>query len=168
VSANAFYVKFDCLGNGLVQIEDASGFVDFGQIDRASDKFLLVEGYREGFLDAGEVSEVQTVLFLALTGRRNIHAPLDLLSPAPKVINAARCANDPDTYLFCLLVPEVRPIEKQAILGVCGFLTISKFQRWLEQMQRLERSFREFHQGSSSGSGRPSVESSCSVPRQHL
>jgi hypothetical protein len=105
---------------------------------------------------------MKTVLLLALAGRRHVHALLDLLRPISKTIDAARCANDADAYLLGLYGPQMRSIKKETILGVGGGLPVGEFQRRLEQVQCLERRFGELHQGSSSGSGSPSVEPSCS------
>jgi hypothetical protein len=112
VTANPFHVEFNRLRHRLVQIQNARGPVNLGKFDRIGNEVVFIERYGEGFFDAGEIREMQTVLLLALAGRRHLNTPLDLRGPTSKIIDASRRTHNADAYLFGLFGPHVRPIEE--------------------------------------------------------
>jgi hypothetical protein len=81
---------------------------------------------------------MQTVFLFTLARRRHIHDLFDLRRPAPKMIEAGRRADDANSYFLGLLGTPVRPVEKQAILGMRRGLVKGEFERRLEEMQRLQ------------------------------
>ena len=89
----------------------------------------------------GKFARCKPILLFAPTWRRHIHVTLDAFNPVAKEADTGRRANHTNTYFAYFLCLGVRTVEKKAIFRVRRCLIERELQKWLIEVQRLQRNF---------------------------